>query len=270
MNENEQTNDEKEKLKDACLWQVINCEKKVCPTGPTGPKGATGPTGATGMTGPTGPRGATGPTGPTGATGMTGMTGPTGPTGATGMTGMTGPTGATGATGMTGMTGPTGPTGATGATGATGPSGGSFNASAMVHDESNAVIPTNDPIRFNITNLYNGITYDATNGEFTVPSDGLYIIHWWVNVKNNNHLSEDCEQHTLGIELHQIYPYDALIAHSSTHNKLSCCETGTINGNAIFDATAGAKYRFVNSSAVDFALIPNDLYSASVSITRVN
>lgn len=44
MNENEQTNDEKEKLKDACLWQVINCEKKVCPTGPTGPKGATGPT----------------------------------------------------------------------------------------------------------------------------------------------------------------------------------------------------------------------------------
>ena len=74
---------------------------------------------------------------------------------------------------------------------------------------------------------------------------------------------------TLGVELHQFWPEDILIAHSSTHNKLTCCDTGTINGNAIFEALPGASYRFINTSEVDFKLVPNDLYSASVSITRI-
>lgn len=225
-----------------------------------------------GATGPTGPKGPTGPTGPTGPQGYgaTGPTGPQGPTGATGPTGSTGPQGPTGATGPTGPTGPQGPTGATGPTGPTGPAGGSFNASAMVHDRSTTLIASHDPIKFNNTNLFNGITYDGTTGEFKVPSDGLYIINWWVNVKNQNHCCEENEKQALGIELHQVYPSNEFIAHSSTHNKLGCCETGTINGNAIFQASAGSTFRFVNSSNIDFSLVPNDLYSGAVSITRIN
>ena len=201
--------------------------------------------------------------------GATGPTGPQGPTGATGPTGSTGPTGPQGV-GATGPTGPQGPTGATGPTGPTGPAGGSFNASAMVHDRSTTLIASHDPIKFNNTNLFNGITYDGTTGEFKVPSDGLYIINWWVNVKNQNHCCEENEKQALGIELHQVYPSNEFIAHSSTHNKLGCCETGTINGNAIFQATAGSTFRFVNSSSIDFSLVPNDLYSGAVSITRIN
>lgn len=140
----------------------------------------------------------------------------------------------------------------------------------MVHDRSNSLVPTHEVIKFNNTNLFTGITYDQTTGEFKVPSDGLYIIHWWVNVKNNNKQFDDCEKRPLGIELHQSFPFDNLIAHSSTHNNLGCCETGTINGNAIFRANAGNVYRFVNSSQVDFSLVPNDLYSAAVSITRID
>ena len=142
--------------KDNCLCEVVRCLVNDC-TGPTGPTGRTGDRGPTGATGPQGYPGPTGPTGPTGATGATG---------ATGMQGPTGPTGATGATGMQG------PTGATGATGATGPSGGSFNAAAMVHDETNTVVPINEAIKPSITNLSNGITYDPTTGEFTVPQTG--------------------------------------------------------------------------------------------------
>ena len=221
--------------KDSCLCEVVKCLVNDC----------TGPTGCTGCTGPKGP---TGPTGATGATGATGMQGPTGPTGATG------------ATGATGMQGPTG---------ATGPSGGSFNAAAMVHDETNAVVPVNEAIKPTITNLSNGITYDPTTGEFTVPQTGQYLINWWFNARSKN-TNTECEPVALGIELHQTYPGFNLIAHSSTHNRLSCCDTGTISGNALFAANANDKFRFVNTSNTDFQLIPNDRYSASFSVTRIN
>ena len=102
-----------------------------------------------------------------------------------------------------------------------------------------------------------------------VPSTGQYLINWWFNVKSKNTNSE-CEPIALGIELHQTTPGFNLIAHSSTHNKLSCCDTGTISGNALFAANAYDKFRFVNTSNTDFQLIPNDRYSASFSVTRIN
>ena len=54
------------------------------------------------------------------------------------------------------------------------------------------------------------------------------------------------------------------------HNRLFYNETGSIVGNAIFNNNAGSTYRFINSSTVDIMLVPNDLYSASVSIARIN
>ena len=257
------------------------------PTGPKGPTGATGPQGPTGPTGPTGPQGymgATGPTGPQGPTGATGLQGPTGPTGATGPQGPTGPTGATGPqgptgatgpqgptgpTGLQGPTGPTGPQGPTGPTGATGPAGSNFNSFAMVHDESNSGIPITEAVKFNVPNLLNEITYDPTTGEFTVPTAGEYMIHWWINVRNKDK-SGTCGPRVLGIEFHQVVPFDVLIAHSSTHNAVYPCATGTISGNAIFSAPANSKFKFFNTSGVDIELVANDLYSASVSMNRIN
>lgn len=138
----------------------------------------------------------------------------------------------------------------------------------MVHDETELQVPSNGVIRFNDVNLTNGITYNPATGEFTVPSDGEYLINWWVNVRNNNTLTRTCA--ALGIELHRFWPSDSLIAHSSVHNRLFYNETGSIVGNAIFNATAGSTYRFINSSTVDIMLVPNDLYSASISIARIN
>ena len=236
---------------DECLCKVIDCLKK---------RGATGPTG------PTGPCGCKGPTGPTGATGRQGPTGPTGPQG------IQGPTGATGATGVTGPTGPQGiqgPTGATGATGPTGPGVETLNSYAMVHDETDSMVGQQQPLLFQTTNISNKITYNPLTGDFTIPEAGIYIIHWWVNARHSDKQDASCEPKTLGIEFHQFWPSDVLIAHSSTHNKLTCCDTGTISGNAIFEALPGASYRLINTSDVDFRLVPNDLYSACVSITRI-
>ena len=270
--------------KDDCLCRVVKCLVKDCgatgptgpkgPTGPTGPTGATGATGATGLQGPTGPTGPTGATGATGATGLQGPTGPTGATGATGATGLqgpTGPTGATGATGATGLQGPTGPTGATGATGATGPAGpgSTFDSYAMVHDETNSTVQAQNPLLFQVTNLSNKITYNNATGDFYVPEEGIYNVHWWINARNANSNENNCEPKTLGVEFHQYWPEDVLIAHSSTHNKLTCCDTGTLNGNAIFYAPGGTSYRLINTSEVDFSLVPNDNYSACVSIHRI-
>lgn len=251
-------------LNNNCLCDLVRCCVKPGATGPTGPTGATGPQG---ITGPTGPIGATGATGVQGVTGPTGPQGPIGPTGATGATGATGPQGIS-IIGPTGPTGPQGITGPTGPQGATGPTGPSFNEAAMVHDETELQIPTNGVIRFNSTNLSNGITYNPVTGEFSLPSDGQYLIHWWINARNNNTLTRTCAP--LGVELHEFWPNDALIAQSSTHNRLFFNETGTIVGNAIFNANAGSTYRFINSSSVDIELVPNDLYSASVTITRIN
>ena len=247
---------------DDCLCRVIDCLSKkcvTCPTGPTGPQGVTGPTGPQGVTGPTGPQGATGPTGPQGVTG---------PTGPQGVTGPTGPQGATGPTGPQGVTGPTGPQGATGPTGPAGP-GTELDSYAMAHDETDSTVGVQQPFLFQTTNISNKITYNPNTGDFSIPDAGIYIIHWWINVRNSNKKETDCEPKALGAELHQFWPNDVLIAHSSTHNKLTCCDTGTINGNAIFEALPGASYRLINTSEVDIKLVPNDLYSASVSITRI-
>ena len=284
--------DTENNCKNDSLCEVVDCLVDRCKTGPTGPTGPRGPIGYTGpkgpmgpqgyggptgptgpcCTGPTGPTGATGITGPTGPTGATGITGPTGPTGATGITGPTGPTGATGITGPTGPTGATGitgPTGPTGATGPTGPAGGNFNSFAMVHDESNSAVPMTESVKFNVPNLLNEITYDATTGEFSIPTAGEYMVHWWINVRNKDK-SGYCGPRPLGIEFHQVVPFDVKIAHSSTHNEVYPCATGTISGNAIFSAPANSKFKFFNTSGVDIELVANDLYSASVSMNRIN
>ena len=218
--------------RDDCLCRVLDC---VCKKGVTGPTGPTGPTGRQGVTGPTG------------ATGVTGVTGPTGPTGPQGITG---PTGATGATGATGPTGPAGEDATT------------FNSYAMVHDKTNSTVSHNQPILFQNTNISNKISYNPATGDFTIPEEGIYIIHWWINVRHTDSDHSTCEPKTLGVEF-------VLIAHSSTHNKLTCCDTGTISGNAIFAALPGASYRLINTSGIDISLVPNDLYSAAVSITRI-
>ena len=53
-----------------------------------------------------------------------------------------------------------------------------------------------------------------------------------------------------GIEFHQVEPFDVLIAHSSTHNEVFPCATGTISGNAIFSAPANSKFKFFNTSGL--------------------
>lgn len=252
--------------KDDCLCRVLDCVCKKGVTGPTGPTGPTGATGRQGVTGPTGATGSQGITGPTGATGATGTQGVTGPTGPTGPQGITGPTGASG---VTGPTGATGPQGITGPTGPAGEDATTFNSYAMVHDETNSTVSHNQPILFQTTNISNKISYNPATGDFTIPEEGIYIIHWWINVRHTDADHSTCEPRTLGVELHQFWPSDVLIAHSSTHNKLTCCDTGTISGNAIFAALPGASYRLINTSGIDISLVPNDLYSAAVSITRI-
>ena len=245
---------------------MLDCVCKKGVTGPTGPTGPTGATGRQGVTGPTGATGSQGITGPTGATGATGTQGVTGPTGPTGPQGITGPTGASG---VTGPTGATGPQGITGPTGPAGEDATTFNSYAMVHDETNSTVSHNQPILFQTTNISNKISYNPATGDFTIPEEGIYIIHWWINVRHTDADYSTCEPRTLGVELHQFWPSDVLIAHSSTHNKLTCCDTGTISGNAIFAALPGASYRLINTSGIDISLVPNDLYSAAVSITRI-
>ena len=159
------------------------------PTGATGEAGATGPTGATGedgLIGPTGPTGAVGVTGPTGATGEAGATGPTGPTGEDGLIGPTGPTGAVGATGPTGETGLIGPTGSTGATGPTGPTGATgpnvanqgFSATTSLTGISTGLTFTN----WTVTSPYYGnANFNATTGQYTVPTTGKYSMSAIIN-----------------------------------------------------------------------------------------
>ncbi|MCI6107533.1 MAG: complement C1q domain-containing protein [Tenericutes bacterium] len=138
----------------------------------------------------------------------------------------------------------------------------------MVHDETDSTVPNQQPVLFQTANISNKISYNPATGDFSIPEKGIYIIHWWINVRHTDK-NVSCEPRALGIELHQFWPDDVLIAHSSTHNKLTSCDTGTINGNAIFEALPGASYRFINTSGLDISLVPNDLYSATVSITRI-
>lgn len=166
------------------------------PTGPCGPRGATGPTGPS--TGPIGPTGPTGATGPDGQIGPTGPQGPEGPEGAIGPTGPTGPAGTdfgpTGPAGFTGPTGPTGPSGATGPTGPTGPTGsqgiGGSSAFAYMARTTSTTVAANTFIPFDVGSpslVSGGFVYDAINDALIIPSDGAYLVKFYLNyVQQNN------------------------------------------------------------------------------------
>lgn len=139
----------------------------------------------------------------------------------------------------------------------------------MVHDESNSQIAHNNPILLQSTNLSKKIVYNTNTGDFYIPEKGIYIIHWWINARNKTNNLEDCDPTALSVEFHQYWPQNILIAHSSTHNKISRCDTGTINGNAIFAASANTSYRLINTSNINIELVPNNKYSACVSITKI-
>jgi hypothetical protein len=145
-----------------------NAPALVGSTGPTG-LGVTGPTGPTGVTGATGigATGATGPTGVTGATGI-GVTGPTGPA----VTGPTGPTGAAGAAGAGGTTGPTGPTGHFGA------SSDRYVSFTRTTDSTASSASYDAFISATGTNnvAASGISFNATNGRFTISDAGTYAV----------------------------------------------------------------------------------------------
>lgn len=110
-----------------------------------------------------GPPGLTGPQGPAGSIGSAGPIGPTGATGATGAIG------ATGATGTSGVTGPTGPTGGTAST---------VNFSAEIVTLTLPNGSTNTQLaNWTVTSpYYTGTGFNATTGNFVVPTTGKYSI----------------------------------------------------------------------------------------------
>ena len=138
-----------------------------------------------------------GPTGPTGATGPGG--GPTGPTGVDGesayeiavgngfvgteeewLASLVGPTGADGATGPTGADGATGPTGADGATGPTGPSVTAEGFSAYL--PSVTLSSDGQLTSWEVSSPYfNTGNFNATTGNYTVPTTGRYLITATIN-----------------------------------------------------------------------------------------
>lgn len=172
------------------------------------------------------------------------------------------------ATGPTGPTGATGPTGPTGATGPTGPSSEVDSAALMIHDESTNQVNVGDPILFDTTNLSNGITYNSATGIFTITIPGQYFIHWWLNVENPNQEELLAGPEPVIVTLNQVTPVAILISSSATDEALGNNETGHINGNAVFQATAGSTFRFINDSEIVFQLVKNGTYSASISVIR--
>ena len=191
--------------------------------------------------------------------------GPTGPTGATGATGATGPTGPTGPTGATGATGPTGPTGPTGATGATGPTGPSFNTAAFVTDNTESTVANGANILFSTANVAANIGYSAATGIFTINDAGQYYAVWSINAANNGTSSV-----SPAIAFEQLTPTPTVIADSVTAESVGSGESGNVSGSAIFEATAGSTYAFVNDTSEAIALRPNGHASATVTIFRIN
>ncbi len=134
-----------------------------------------------------------GPTGPTASTGPTGYTGPFGPTGSPGPTGstQTGPQGNTGAPGPGNTIGNTGPTGLasqfTGATGPTGPTGPSTIGVALEYAQLTFALQQTDPLITVLADepiLFTTLTssgFSYLNGVLTIPSTGLYEIHFGFN-----------------------------------------------------------------------------------------
>lgn len=202
-----------------------------------------------------------GPTGPTGPRGLTGTTGLMGPQGLAGATGPTGPQG------LAGITGPTGPQGLAGVTGPTGPAGPIISAALMIHDESANAIEAGSPILFGEINYAKDITYDPDTGVFTIIHPGQYLVQWWLNLRNPD-MALAYPAFPFVITLNQLTPTAKVISYSTTYGAFIGGAISQINGNAVFEATAGSTFSFINSSEHVLNLIHVSQYSGCVSVTR--
>jgi len=100
--------------------------------------------------------------------------------------GVQGPIGPAGPQGLIGATGPSGPQGLTGATGPSGPLGLSelLGIQYSLVNSGDVLIEVDDPVIFdtNLVQIDSSISYNDTNGQFTVTRNGFYMIDWWVSV----------------------------------------------------------------------------------------
>ncbi len=137
----------------------------------------------------------------------------------------------------------------------------------MVHDEGTNTVNVGAPVLLSTTNLASGITYNPATGVFTISQPGQYMVHWWLNVQNPS-TSVSAAAAPIIVTLNQVTPSALLISSSATHNSLSDNATGQVNGNAVFNATAGSTFRLVNASTISMKLIKNGQYSGSISVIR--
>lgn len=154
--------------------------------------------------------------------------------------------------------------------GPTGPAGPSLpitNAAFMIHDEGSNMINSGSPILFSNIDLENNITYNPNTGEITIIHPGQYMVCWWLNARNPD-MSLSYPSFPITITLNQLTPTAKVIATSVSFQKTIGGSTVQINGNAVFEATAGSTFSFINSSEHEIELILNSQCSSTVSIIR--
>jgi hypothetical protein len=159
---------------------------------------------------------------------------------------------------------PQGPTGPTGITGPTGPTGEteSFDTYAMATLTNKNTYANNSPLLFNTTSPLENITY--SNGTFTLPNAGTYLINWTASIKNESSSA------VLSLALYEVTPTAGIISSSNTGHTISNNASTIINGTAIVTVTANTTFQLRNISGQTISTVPNSNSAATLTITRIN
>jgi len=122
----------------------------------------------------------------------------------------------------------------------------------------NNIIEDNKPIFFNksIINANPNITYDYNTGHFTINSDGIYYIRWWVNI----HSCSDSD-------------YASFSINSCKGHNIESCTTKMeqLCGDAIIPVSnSHLKFSLKNNSNSNVSLCPYSSIKANISIFKIS
>lgn len=140
-----------------------------------------------------------------------------------------------------------------------------FNSYLMAQNTAGGTVAVNEVVPFN-TIVENQRIIMATDGTFTIPAEGIYLVNWWVNAANNTGAEA-----VINTSLNSVTPTAEVISPTTSSFAVGAGDSDILHGVALINATtANSTYNITNTSTIPFDIVLQNGVGATITVNRIN